>query len=379
MRLGENDKTVDNQPIRILRSDPKRVLASHQTQIDAAIARVFLRGRFILGEEVAAFEAEFAQYLGVGHVVGVASGTQALAFALSALGIEPGDEVLTVSMTFAATAIAIESVGAKPIFVDIDADTRCMDPDALEAAIGPATAAIVPVHLHGIPAPMDAINSVARRHDLAVVEDCAQSHGATIGDRRTGNLSHAAAFSFYPTKILGCAGDGGAVATNDSAVAAKLRRLRHYGFDQSNRSIGPGTNGRLDEIQAAILRVLLPGVDQRIARRRELATNYRSEFTGVPIGLPPFHNGAVYHQYAIALEHRDSVRAQLLTRYGIDTGIHYPLGVHQHPRFARAGLSLPVTEHLASQLLSLPIEPEIAEGHIGEIVWALNASIAACR
>jgi UDP-N-acetyl-3-dehydro-alpha-D-glucosamine 3-aminotranferase len=370
---------VENHSIRILRADPGRAFARHRTQIDTAIARVFSRGRFILGEEVVAFEAEFAQYLGVRHVVGVASGTQALSFALSALGIEPGDEVITVSMTFAATAIAIESVGAKPIFVDIDADTRCMDPSRLEAAIGPATAAIVPVHLHGIPAPMDAINSIARRHGLAVVEDCAQSHGAEIGDRRTGNLSHAAAFSFYPTKILPCAGDGGAVATNDPAVAEKLRRLRHYGFDRSNRSIGPGTNGRLDEIQAAILRVLLPGIDQRIAQRREVAAKYRSGLSGMPVELPPFHDGAVYHQYAITLERRDSVRTELLTRYGIDTGIHYPLGVHQHPRFARVELSLPITERLASQLLSLPIEPEIAYGHIDEIVRALNESIVACR
>lgn len=211
------------------------------------------------------------------------------------------------------------------------------------------------------------------------MEDCAQSHGAEIGDRRTGNLSHAAAFSFYPTKILGCVGDAGVVATNDPAIAATLRRLRHYGFDQFNRSIGPGTNGRLDEIQAAILRVLLPGLDQRIAGRRELANKYRSELTGMPVGLPPFHDGAVYYQYAVALANRDSVRAQLLTRHGIDTGIHYPLGVHQHPRFARAGLSLPVTERLASELLSLPIEPEIADGHIDAIVRALSESIAACR
>lgn len=364
---------------RIPRADPGRVFARHRAAIDAAIARVFSRGRFILGEEVAAFEAEFARYLGVHHVVGVASGTQALAFALTAVGIKPGDEVITVAMTFAATAIAIEAAGARPIFVDIDAHTRCMDPRALEAAIGPATAAIVPVHLHGVPALMDAISAVAQRHGLAVVEDCAQSHGATVGDRRTGNLGHAAAFSFYPTKILGCAGDGGAVATNDAGVAARLRRLRHYGFDESDRSIEPGTNGRIDEMQAAILRVLLPEIDQRIARRRRLAAEYRSSLAAMPIALPPLHDGAVYHQYAIALENRDAVRARLFTTHGIDTGIHYPLGVHQHPRFARAGVSLPITERLGRQLLSLPIDPEVADGHVEEISRALGESIAACQ
>jgi len=367
------------KPVRIQRANPGRVFDQHRTEINAAIARVFGRGRFILDEEVARFEAEFARYLGVRHVIGVSSGTQALAFALAALGIEPGDEVITVSMTFAATAIAIESIGARPVFVDIDVATRCMDPCALEAAIGSATAAIVPVHLHGIPAQMDAISAIAQRHGLAVVEDCAQSHGAAIGLHRTGSLGHAAAFSFYPTKILGCAGDGGAVSTNDAAVATRARRLRHYGFDESGISVGPGTNGRLDEIQAAILRVLLPRVDQRIEQRRKLATQYRSELAGTPIDLPPVDDGAVYHQFAIALEARDAVRADLLNAHGIDTGIHYPRGVHQHPQFARAGVSLPFTERLGHQLLSLPIEPEVVEGHVSDISQALNESITACR
>jgi dTDP-4-amino-4,6-dideoxygalactose transaminase len=364
---------------RIPRDSPGRLFALHRAEIDAAIARVFESGRFILGGEVAAFEAEFASYLGVRHVVGVASGTQALAFALRAAGIEPGDEVITVSMTFAATAIAIAEIGAKPVFVDVDADTRCMDPAALEAAIGPATAAIVPVHLHGIPAPMDKIIAIAQRHGLAVVEDCAQSHGAAIAGRRTGSLGDAAAFSFYPTKILGCAGDGGAVVTNDTAIAERLRRLRYYGLDQAGQAIEVGANGRLDEIQAAILRVLLPEVDQRIARRRRLAAEYRRHLEGMPIGLPPEHDGAVYHQYAIALEQRDSVRARLLTTHGIDTGIHYRSGVHEHPLFASHRVALPVTERLARQLLSLPISPEVADGHISEISSALSESMAACR
>ena len=353
--------------------------AEHRAAIEQAIARVFARGQFILGEEVAAFEAEFAQYLGARYVVTVGSGTQALCFALSALGVRAGDEVVTVSMTFAATAAAIELVGARPVFVDVDPVTRCMDPRALDAAIGPATAAILPVDLHGCPADMDAINAVARRHGLAVLADCAQSHGASIGGRRTGALAHASAFSFYPTKLLGAAGDGGAVVTDDAALAERVRRLRNYGFDESERAIELGTNGRLDELQAAILRVLLPDLDRQIGRRRSLAAQYRAHLSGAPLELPPAHEGAVYYQFAIALDRRDPVRERLRTRHRIDAGIHFELGVHQHPHFARPFLVLPVTERLARRMLSLPIQPEVAEGHVGEIAQAVIESVEACR
>lgn len=358
---------------------PGRRFAEHRVAIEQAIARVFARGRFILGEEVSAFEAEFAEYLGARHVVTVSSGTQAICFALSALGVKSGDEVVTVAMTFAATAAAIELVGARPVFVDVDPVTRCMDPRALEAAIGPATVAILPVDLHGFPADMDAINDVARRHGLAVLADCAQSHGASIGGRRTGTLAHASAFSFYPTKLLGAAGDAGAVVTNDAALAARVVRLRNYGFDETARAIELGTNGRLDELQAAILRVLLPDLDREISRRRALAAQYRTHLAGIPLELPPTHDGAVYYQFAIALDQRDRVRQRLRTRHRIDTGIHFEVGVHQHPHFARPGLVLPVTERLGRRLLSLPIQPEVAEGHAGEIAEAVIESIAECR
>src|SRR5262249_39135008 len=197
------------------------------------------------------------------------------------------------------TAIAIASVGAQPVFVDVDPDTRCMDPRALEAAIGKSTTAVVPVHLHGVPAAMDAIMAIAQRPGPPVVEDCAQSHGAAHGARRTGSLGHAAAFSFYPIKILGCAGDGGAVTTGDAAVAERVARLRNYGFDASGRAVELGTNGRLDELQAAILRVLLARLDQRIAERRALAREYHARLAGAALGLPPADDGAVYHQYAV--------------------------------------------------------------------------------
>jgi dTDP-4-amino-4,6-dideoxygalactose transaminase len=353
--------------------------AEHRAAIDEAIARVFARGQFILGEEVTAFEAEFAQYLGARHVVTVSSGTQALCFALSALGVKPGDEVVTVSMTFAATAAAIELIGARPVFVDVDPATRCMDPRALEAAIGPATAAILPVDLHGCPADMIAINAVAQRQGLAVLADCAQSHGASIDGRRTGTLAHASAFSFYPTKLLGAAGDGGAVATNDAGLAERIRRLRNYGFDDTARAIALGTNGRLDELQAAILRVLLPDLDRQISRRRALAAQYRTHLNGAPLELPPAHEGAVYYQFAIALDQRDQVRERLRTHHRIDTGIHFEFGVHHHPHYARPGLALPVTERLGRQLVSLPIQPEVAEGHVDEIAAAVIESIGACR
>ena len=233
----------------IPRADPTRRFAARRAQIDRAIARVLDSGRYILGDEVAAFETEFARYLGARHAVGVGSGTQALSLALVALGIKPGDEVVTVAMTFVATAIAIEEVGAKPVFVDVDPQTRCMDPGMLEAAIGSATAAILPVHLHGIPAAMGAINAIAQRHGLAVLEDCAHAHGATIDGRRAGTFGHAAAFSFYPTKGLGGLGDGGAVVTGDAAVAARLRRLRNYGFDEAGRSVGEcGSTKRIGQM-----------------------------------------------------------------------------------------------------------------------------------
>jgi dTDP-4-amino-4,6-dideoxygalactose transaminase/dTDP-4-dehydrorhamnose 3,5-epimerase-like enzyme len=367
-----NDKPIPS-------ADPSRRFAERRAEINLAIARVFKSGTFILGPECAAFESELADYLGVRHAIGVSSGTQALTFALAALGIGPGDEVITVSLTFAATALAIEATGAKAVFVDVDSDSRCIDAAAIEAAINPATAAIVPVHLHGFPAAMLEIMRIAGHHRLAVVEDCAQSHGAVVGGRRTGSFGHAAIFSFYPTKNLGAAGDAGAVVTNDPAVAERVKRLRNYGMDDKKICLGPGTNGRLDEVQAAILRVLLPELDEDNARRRALAAQYRSRLSDTTLELPPHCDGAVYHQFAVALDERDAVRHRLKVTHGIETAIHYPHAVHQHPHFFRAGLSLPVTERLAARLLSLPIQSQIAAGRIDYIASALIESISACR
>jgi dTDP-3-amino-3,4,6-trideoxy-alpha-D-glucose transaminase len=363
----------------IPQADPKQYFAETRGAVQQAIARVFERGSFILGQELADFEVEFADYLGARHAIGVASGTQAISLALAALGIGPGDEVITASMTFPATATAIEAVNAVPVFVDVDPNTRCIDPICLAAAIGPATTAIVPVHLHGFPAPMEPIMQIAARHGLAVVEDCAQSHGAITGGRRTGTFGHAAAFSFYPTKNLGAAGDAGAVTTNDPLLAVRVKRLRNYGCDGARICVEHGVNGRLDELQAAILRVLLPGLDRNNAERRRLAAQYRSRLVDHAEYLPPDHDGAVYHQFAITLPRRDQIRSRLLHTHGIETGIHYSLGVHRHPHFLKPGVALPVTDQLASQLLSLPIQPQIARDRVDVIADAVLEALHACQ
>jgi dTDP-3-amino-3,4,6-trideoxy-alpha-D-glucose transaminase len=362
----------------IPQADPKQRLFEARDEIRQAIARVFDRGLFILGEEVAAFEAEFATYVGVRHAIGVSSGTQALSIALAALGIGRGDEVITVSMTFPATAAAIEAVGAIPIFVDVDPATRCIDPGLVGAAVGPNTTAIVPVHLHGFPAPMEPLLAIARHHDLAVVEDCAQSHGATIAGRHTGTFGHVNAFSFYPTKNLGAAGDGGAITTDDPVIAARVKRLRNYGLDEAQECVECGVNGRLDELQAAILRVLLPSLDRQNDERRLLAAQYRSKLSSHAQWLPPNDQGAVYHQFAVAVPHRDRIRL-MLARRGIETGVHYSRGVHRHPHFLRSGVSLPITDQLAHQLLSLLIQPQVARDRVNEISDALLEAEYACR
>jgi dTDP-4-amino-4,6-dideoxygalactose transaminase len=362
----------------IPQADPRLRFAEAQREIDQAIARVFARGSFILGEETAAFESEFAAYLGAREAVCVDSGTDAISLALLALGIERGAQVITVAMTAPGTAIGIAEAGAVPVFVDVDPATRCMDPSSLAGAIGPATAAIVPVHLHGLPAPMEPIMQLAARHGLAVVEDCAQAHGATIDGRRLGTFGHAAAFSFYPTKNLGAAGDAGAVVTNDPALAQRVRTLRNNGWNEHRLCVEAGSNSRLDEIQAAILRVLLPHLDRQNAERREIAARYRRRLHGSPASLPDDHPGAVYHQFAVTVPRRDHVREDLARTRGIATGIHYSPGLHRHPRFRR-DVSLPVTDRLADGLLSVPIQPQVARDRVDQIASSLLEAMRACR
>ena len=356
--------------------DLKAAYRRLQAEIDAAVARVLAGGWYILGPEVSAFETEFAAWLGVGHVVGVASGTDAVLLALRALGIGPGDEVITVAHTAVATVAAIELAGATPRFVDIDPITYTLDPAQLAAAVTPRTRAIVPVHLYGAPADMDAVLSVARAHGLLVVEDCAQAHGARTQGRMAGTLGDAAAFSFYPTKNLGALGDGGAVATNRPEVAERLRLLRQYGWRERYVSDVAGTNSRLDELQAAILRVRLGHLEAENAARRRLAARYDAALAGLPIALPPARpdDCAVYHLYVIRTAARDALAEHLRAR-GIGTGVHYPVPVHRQPAYAHLGYgpgSLPATEAAAAGVLSLPMYPDLPEVAVAVVAAAMQ-------
>lgn len=356
---------------------PSRRIARFRAEVDCAVAAVIGGDAYILGETVEAFEHAFAQAVDAPHCVGVASGTDAIALALRALGIGPGDEVIVPALTFAGTAQAVLQCGALPRLVDVDPASRCLDPKAAAEAVGPRTAAIVPVHLFGHPADMAALTALARQHGLVVVEDCAQSHGAMLDGRPLGSFGHAAAYSFYPTKNLGGIGDGGAVTIADPALAARLRALRNYGFDGSERiSRGYGVNARLDALQAAILHALLPHLRTGNAERRDIARRYRAVLSETGCGLPPDAPGAVYHQFAITHPERDRFR-QHLSEAGISTAIHYAPGLHRHPAFAEGARSpCPVTDTLAGSLLSLPIQPEIAAEAPDAVAAALMELVA---
>ena len=356
--------------------DLKAAYRRLQAEIDAATARVLAGGWYILGPEVSAFEAEFAAYLGVEHAVGVASGTDAVLLALRALGVGPGDEVITVAHTAVATVAAIELAGATPRFVDIDPVTYTLDPARLAAAITSRTRAIIPVHLYGAPADVDAVLTVARAHHLLVIEDCAQAHGARYRGQRVGTLGDAAAFSFYPTKNLGALGDGGAVATNRPEVAERLRLLRQYGWRERYVSDVAGTNSRLDELQAAILRVRLRHLDAENEARRRLAARYDAALAGLPITLPTFRpdDCPVYHLYVIRTAARDALAAHLRD-CGIGTAVHYPAPVHRQPAYAHLGYgpgSLPATEAAAAEVLSLPMYPDLSEAAVDAVVAAIG-------
>jgi len=351
---------------------PALRIARYREAVDVAISSVITSPNYILGSAVAAFESSFAAYVGVAHCIGVNSGTDAIALSLRAIGVNAGDEVITTALTAAGTAQAILQCGAKPCFVDVDSRTRCIDPKAVEAAITRRTAAIVPVHLFGMPCDMPALVAIAQKHHLALIEDCAQAHGATIGTRRLGSFGHAAAFSFYPTKNLGGIGDGGAVVTNDVDLAARVRRLRNYdlGDDRTIRSLG--FNSRLDEIQAAILGTLLPHLDEANEERRAIAAHYRSLLGSKELELPASVSGGVYHQFAIGLENREEMRSHL-AQAQIGTNIHYDPPLHRQPLFSTMNPEpLPVTERLSKSLLSLPIQPEVAEAAVGHIAHVIR-------
>lgn len=340
--------------------------------IDLAIQRVLSGGQYILGPEVIAFQEEFAAFLGVRRVIGVGSGTDALHLALRACGVEAGDAVVTVSHTAVATVAAIELVGAIPILVDIDPQTYTLSPERLEEAIRQHPAlrikAVIPVHLYGHPADMSAIMPVAKAHGLKVIEDCAQSHGAAVEGRKTGTWGHLAAFSFYPTKNLGALGDGGAVATDDPDLAERVTLLREYGWRQRYISDVPGCNSRLDELQAAILRVKLPFLEQDNGRRQEIAQRYDTMLAAEQIGVPFRRTEAthVYHQYVIRTLRRDRLREYLGAR-SISTLIHYPVPIHQQPAYRGrivVGKDLTETERASREILSLPMHPYLSHEQV---------------
>jgi dTDP-4-amino-4,6-dideoxygalactose transaminase len=351
--------------MQIPQSDPQASYLAHRAEIDAAIAQVLVSGRYILGPEVDAFEREFASYLGVAQVIGVANGTDALTIALRACGIVPGDAVATVSHTAVATVAAIELAGAVPVLADIDPATFTIDCDSLEALLRRRRdiRAIVPVHLYGHPANMPDVMELARRHGAKVIEDCAQSHGAAIGNRKTGAWGDAAAFSFYPTKNLGAIGDGGAVTTNDPTVADRVRAYREYGWKDRYVSETAGANSRLDELQAAILRVKLKYLDSANARRREIAEAYSAALAGTGLRLPRCAPDAVHvhHQYVVRSGCRDAVRESLRAR-GIGTLVHYPVPVHLQPAYRGRIDHEPLdrTEAAALEILSLPMYSELS-------------------
>ncbi len=364
----------------IPQADPKAGYLAQRREIDAAIARVLEGGRYILGEEVAALERDFAAYIGVDHGVGVGSGTEALVLALRAIGVAPEDYVVTVSHTAVASVAAIELAGARPLLIDIDPATFTMDAAELARVLASPPgriAAIMPVHLYGQPADLDAILPEARRHGARVIEDCAQSHGARERESRAGSRGDLAAFSFYPTKNLGGIGDGGMVVTADAALAGRLRALREYGWRQRYVSDIPGANSRLDELQAAVLRVKLVALDADNARRAALAAAYDRGLAGLALGLPVRRAGAshVFHQYVVRSPARDALR-DALARRGIAANIHYPVPVHLQPayrgRLAIGPSGLRESERAAREVLSLPLYPQLGDSALAEVVAALR-------
>ncbi|HWQ12680.1 MAG TPA: DegT/DnrJ/EryC1/StrS family aminotransferase [Roseiflexaceae bacterium] len=363
----------------------KRQYDAIKPELDAAVARVLASGWYILGPEVRAFEEQFAAFCGVAHCVGVANGTEALQLALTALGVGPDDEVITVANAAVYETVTALAVGARPVFVEVDARSHTMDPSALERAITPRTKAIVPVHLYGRMADMDAIGDVAQRHGLPVIEDAAQAHGATYRGRAAGSIGACGCFSFYPTKNLGALGDGGAVVTNDEALAQKLRRLREYGWERKyyTAHLG-GLNSRLDEIQAAILSAKLQHLPAWNARRRVIAEMYDELLAGTGLTLPERspEGDHVYHLYVVRVPdgRRERVRAALRER-GIGAEVHYPLPAHQQPVYAHLAPEggLPVTERLAGEVLSLPMYPELTDEEVRAVAEAVRETLNAER
>lgn len=349
-----------------------------KAEIDQGIAEVLETTAFILGPNVRSFEEEAAAYLGVRHAIGCASGTDALHLALLASGVGPGDEVITSPFTFIATAEAIRYVGATPVFVDIDPKTFNIDPAAIETAITEKTRAVMPVHLFGQPVDMAQISGLCEKNGLLLIEDCAQSFGASINGHQTGSLGISAGYSFFPSKNLGCYGDGGLVATSSDEVAAKVRMLRNHGSEVRYYHDVIGYNSRLDEIQATILRVKLRHIDEFNRERRRVAHRYSELMADLPVQTP-YEDGLgvhVYHQYTLLCDRREVVM-EALQKAGVSSAVYYPVPLHQQKVFAEscAGLSLPITESVSKRCFSLPIYPELEDSDISRVVEVIRGAL----
>ncbi|MCC7451119.1 MAG: DegT/DnrJ/EryC1/StrS family aminotransferase [Anaerolineae bacterium] len=345
-------------------------------EINRAIQHVIENAHFVLGEDVAAFESEFAAYCGTQYAIGVDSGLSGLELALRAYGVGAGDEVIVPANTFIATAAAVTFTGAKPVLVDIRPDTYNIDPDQIEAAITPRTKAIIPVHLYGIPADMDAIMAIAHRHNLIVIEDACQAHGAYYKGRRAGSMGHAAAFSFYPAKNLGATGDAGIVVTNDAPIANQIKAMRNCGQREKYYHITLPANHRLDTIQAAVLRIKLKHLDSWNTARQQHAAMFNELLRDSSVITPatPAGTQPVWHLYVIRTADRDELKDHLAKR-GIGTGIHYPVPIHLQPYYETLGYragDFPVTERCAGQILSLPMFAELTPEAVAYVADAIK-------
>ncbi len=361
---------------QILLANPGAQYEAYKQDIKEAVNRVLESGWYVLGKEVEAFEQEFADFHGVKYCVSVANGTDAIALSLRAFGVQKGDEVITVSHTAVATVAAIEQIGAVPVLADIELGSRCLDPECLKSLLSDKTKAIVPVHIYGHPADLVSIIQFADEHGLKVLEDCAQAHCAEIDGRKVGTIALAGSFSFYPTKNLGAIGDGGGILTDDAEVAENLKMLKQYGWKDRYISDIPGVNSRLDEMQAAILRVKLKGLQKDANRRNEIARKYTEALVDHPSVIAPSIAGNVkhaFHLYVVESDRRDEL-ANYLKSKGIGCALHYPQAVHEQPAYKariKGANALRNTEDLYSRILSIPMYPELSDEEVGRVCKAL--------
>lgn len=353
--------------------DLKREATEFAPQLEGAWRRVTARAWYVLGPEVSAFEAEFAFFCGAAYGIGVASGTDAITLALAALELRPGDEVIAPTLTSVATATAILRAGGRLVLADVDPHTLTIDPTQVTDLVTSRTRAVVPVHLYGRPAAMDAIVETCSTRDIAVIEDCAQSHGARYAGKRTGTLGLAGCFSFYPSKNLGALGDGGMIVTSDPALNDRLRLLRQYGWSERDRSELVGFNSRLDELQAALLRAKLPHLEVWNERRRAIARRYNEAFEPLGVRTSTPDAGHVYHLYVVRVRNRDEVRRRL-AEAGIGTGVHYPIPVHMQPAIRPLidRRSFPSAEAACAEVLSLPVFPQLTDDEITRVTTAVS-------